>query len=882
MRRTARTTVQTKKPTRRVTKRDTKHGATHGGTVENVERIIRETEFGNNIHIINPNSKFVVITYWWGRGNGNRNLQYPCPEDIVRMAREEAIARLGAANPYPIERTRRYQQFVDMSSRRALRPSENLAMQSLQKDWEEWKARIIAANPNIEDIVNEIKVAVQARETTRPGGRPIRTFDEMIAEWEDYCRRTNVNYVSLNTEFPRADYQNGINGKPLFIKKVLDAVKPRGVLYIDGDMWMLKYPHICDMENIDFMARGWNIDCRSKEKALTKPYFDPYTFETSGGTMYFGNTQRARDLLDLWATESSKPEAVGKADDRILSQVFTTRSLVVKVNTIQLPIEYLWLTDNYKTYLKTPADSASLEDAIIEHPYCLTGDERATEQGAASNRTPNGYAEEVEENVKYDREPERFYEYIFFDGKENVRQEYDRYLKYLKATKNLNTRKPLLDIVDFNARYGEFNRIVMRNMQGLEPRRAAPGAVVRRRGGAVGDVPSVVLPLNTPIPEILRPLFEGKDVYLGEQIARENEEDEFVATDASTPQDGRDGYTRAIRINTEMPMFISSKNSMIRHLLLMCETLADINKHVGTYMFLSRIRWNTKKTVEKPKILPIVPAVGEGIDFRRVVNQIWFGADMPEWRRKMFELNKAVCEANGFEHKIWMNQDRNRENFPQTIAYQEAALVAGREIGQSRWAQVADLARLEIIYNVGGIYADSLVEISSALLGAIVRAINDGATFVGCNEDPCDPPLDCQNAQGQKYLTNSFFAATRGNDIFGRLLAEQKLDQIDMANEQINHTTGPYYLHSGITPQDRIFLFDSAQIFQFNNQETPYKPEPIPDRFLFRTKVPGSLKVKDDMYFLQGGLEVLQQEFIMNKKGPLAIYHSGLGGTWST
>jgi len=866
-------TPRSKKSTRRSTYR--------GGTVENVERIIHDTDLGNNIHIINEGSNFVVVTYWWGRGNGNRNLQYPCPEDIDRMAREETIARLGVANPYPLSRTRKYQEFVNVAARRPLTQSEKLAMQSLEQAWAEWKAKIIEANPNIEDIIKAIKVDVQKRETEKPGGRPIRTFDQMIEEWESYCRRVKVNYVALNTEFPRDDYQNGINGKPVFIKKILDAVKPRGVLYIDGDMWMLKYPHICDMENIDFMARGWNIDCRSKEKALTKPYFDPYTFETSGGTMYFGNTQRARNLLDVWAAESSKPEARGKADDRILSQVFTTRSLAVKVNTIQLPIEYLWLTDNYKTYLRTPTDPASLQDAIIEHPYCLTGDERATEQGAASNRTPNGYAEEVEENVKYDREPERFYEYIFFDGKENVRQEYDRYLKYLKATNNLNTRKPLLDIIDFNAKYGEFTTIALRNLQASrrDPRR---GVIARRRGGAVGDVPSVVLPLDTSIPEILKALFEGKDVYVGEQIERENEEDEFIATDASTPQDARDSYTRAIRINTEKPMYISSKNSIIRHLLLMCDTLPDINKHVGTYMFLSRIRWNTSKPVEKPKILPIVPPLAEGIDFRRVVNQIWFGAEMPEWRRKMFEHNKAVCEANGFEHKIWMNQDRTKENFPQTIDYQEAALAAGRATGQSRWAQVADLARLEIIYRVSGIYADSLIEISPALLGAVIRAINGGATFVGCNEDPCDPPLDCQNRQGQKYLTNSFFAAVRTNDILDRLLMEERLDAIDMANEQINHTTGPYYLHSGVTPQDPIFLFDSAQIFQFNNQQTPYKPEPILDRFLFRNQVPGSLRVRDDMYYLPGGLEVLQQEFIMDRKGPLAIYHSGLGGTWST
>jgi len=867
-------TPRSKKSTRRSTYR--------GGTVETVERVIRDTDLGNNIHIINEGSNFVVVTYWWGKGNPNANLQYPCPEDITRMARQEVLTKLGEKNPYPPNRTEKYQQFLNVAARRPLTQSEKLAMQSLEQSFAEWKAKIIGENPNIEDIIKKIKVDVQKRETEKPGGRPVRKFEEMIEEWESYCRRVKVNYVALNTEFERSDYQNGINGKPLFIKKILDAVKPRGVLYIDGDMWMLKYPHICDMENIDFMARGWNIDCRSKEKALTKPYFDPYTFETSGGTMYFGNTQRARDLLDVWAVESSKPEALGKADDRILSQVFTTRSLAVRVNTIQLPIEYLWLTDNYKTYLRTPTDPASLEDAVIEHHYCLTGDERASEQGASSNRTPNGYAEEVEENVKYDREPERFYEYIFFDGRENVRQEFDRYLRYLKATRNLNTRKPLLDIVDFNARYGEFTPITVRNSQAIREGQRR-GTIARRRGGADGDVPFVVMPLNASIIDILKAMIiEGKDVYLGKKIERENVEDEFIATDASRPQDARDGYTRAIRINTQMPMYMSSRNSTIRHLLLMCDTLADINKHVGTYMFLSRIRWNTKKLVEAQPILPIVPPLAEGIDFRRVVNQIWFGAEMPEWRRKMFEHNKEVCEANGFEHKIWMNPDRTKENFPQTINYQEAALAAGRATGQSRWAQVADLARLEIIYRVSGIYADSLIEISPALLGAVIRAINGGATFVGCNEDPCDPPLDCQNRQGQKYLTNSFFAAVRTNDILDRLLMEERLDAIDMANEQINHTTGPYYLHSGVTPQDPIFLFDSAQIFQFNNQQTPYKPEPILDRFLFRTKVPGSLKVRDDMYYLPGGLQVLQQEFIMDRKGPLAIYHSGLGGTWST
>ena len=32
--------------------------------------------------IVNEESNFVVITYWWGRGNLNKNTQRPCPEEL--------------------------------------------------------------------------------------------------------------------------------------------------------------------------------------------------------------------------------------------------------------------------------------------------------------------------------------------------------------------------------------------------------------------------------------------------------------------------------------------------------------------------------------------------------------------------------------------------------------------------------------------------------------------------------------------------------------------------------------------------------------------------------------------------------------------------------
>jgi hypothetical protein len=856
--------VQTRTPRQRKNKRC---ATFRGGTVETVARVIGETPIGDQLFIINQASKFVVATYWWGRANQNRNLQYPCPEDIMDIARKRTIELLTPRFIYPQTLVDNVKTLREIGTRPYTEYEKNL-FEATKTELRKWKTKILESTEGRAKL-REFYDQAQAEEQAKPGSRPIRGFPEMIAEWEAKCRAANVNFISLNTEFDRSDYQNGINGKPLFIKKILDLVKPRAVLYIDGDMWMHKYPHIFDIDNVDFMARGWNVDSRAKERAMLSPYYDPYTFETSGGTMYFGNTQRARDLLDKWSLASSKPEAAGKADDRILSQLITTRSLMVETNVINLPIEYLWLTDLYKGYLRDASTASSIEDAYIEHPYCLTGEERAADQGAAVSREPVGYEEEVNDNINYKRDPEPFYEYVFFDGNQQMRDGFDRYLRYMSTARNGWTQNPLIQLVGFADRYGEFNPIADRNLEGLVPTPANEPTNVR-------------LPLGSTVKDILKVLLDGNNVVLGTPFKKIDPEDEFVAVDATTGADGIDMYTRRVRINTDGPMFISGKNRIIKHLLTMCDTLADINKHAGTFTFLSRIRWRTVKDVEKPS--GIVAARNENIDFNHYVHQIWFGADMPDWRKKMFAYNKAVCEAHGFEHKLWTNAERNAENFEITLAYQDAALEAGRAIGQNRWAQVADLARLELVYNNGGIYIDSLFEITPAFLAGVVAAIQSGKTFVGCNEDPCDPPLDCLNGENEVYLTNSFFAATRGNPILKQLLTiDGWLDEIDMEVEEINHTTGPYYLRRGITPEfePTVFLFDSSQIYQFNAQPSRYKPA-TPNRFLFRTNVPGSIKVRDGMYFLQGGIETLQQEFILAKKGPLATYHSGLGGTWST
>ena len=46
------------------------------GTLEKVQKIIDAKTISPTI--VNPNSNFVVTTYWWGKGNKNLNTARPC------------------------------------------------------------------------------------------------------------------------------------------------------------------------------------------------------------------------------------------------------------------------------------------------------------------------------------------------------------------------------------------------------------------------------------------------------------------------------------------------------------------------------------------------------------------------------------------------------------------------------------------------------------------------------------------------------------------------------------------------------------------------------------------------------------------------------------
>jgi len=283
----------------------------------------------------------------------------------------------------------------------------------------------IYENKNIYDIFHERFRYIE----------PVK-FETMIDNWENECAKNNCNYLSV--EYPefakdQKGYQMAINAKPLFIKKALELCPDRGVLYIDGDMYIRKYPHIFDIQNVDFMARGWWIDPRSSYKMDESILYDPYTFETSGGTMFFSQSHESKVLIDEWVNESAQKRQEGKADDRILSLIFNTKKFILNMNIIQLPIEYLWLTLDYNERLLENLydwDRPKMNSTIfIEHPECLTSEETASGAGASSDRTPKFY-DFLSLDEALTPASEELHEYIFFPKKEYVKS-FEEYLKYM-------------------------------------------------------------------------------------------------------------------------------------------------------------------------------------------------------------------------------------------------------------------------------------------------------------------------------------------------------------------------------------------------------------------------------------------------------------------
>jgi hypothetical protein len=219
-------------------------------------------------------------------------------------------------------------------------------------------------------------------------------------------------------------------------------------------------------------------------------------------------------------------------------------------------------------------------DAIIEHPACLTSEDTAT-AGTTTNRTPVGYDEAIYDHQKCDTYGGVFYEYIFFPTERMV-STFGPYLQYMRRAVHHETKQPLYKVVSFADKYGEFNPTAQKNFEDSSKVQVSVTTGLAK------------LPIGSSISSIMAHLEAGVDVQVGDDTRplTEGTDCRIVLIDEYVTKYIDVSNLRDIQIKTSSPIYFSANNSVLLHLLAMCSTLEEINKHLkASYIFASRIRW---------------------------------------------------------------------------------------------------------------------------------------------------------------------------------------------------------------------------------------------------------------------------------------------------
>lgn len=173
----------------------------------------------------------------------------------------------------------------------------------------------------------------------------------------------------------------------------------------------------------------------------------------------------------------------------------------------------------------------------------------------------------------------------------------------------------------------------------------------------------------------------------------------------------------------------------------------------------------------------------------RIIHYCWFGeAELPEDVKKCIESWKKYCPD--YEIIRWdeTNYDYNKYQFTRE-AYE-----------QKKWAFVSDVARLDIVYNYGGIYLDTDVE--------LVRPLDE---------------LLCECAymgfeKGKAVATGLGFGGEKGNRLIKKNLDVYKTMSFVKENGELNLIPCPQITtavleQNGLVREDKIQYLDKMKIY---------------------------------------------------------------------
>lgn len=140
----------------------------------------------------------------------------------------------------------------------------------------------------------------------------------------------------------------------------------------------------------------------------------------------------------------------------------------------------------------------------------------------------------------------------------------------------------------------------------------------------------------------------------------------------------------------------------------------------------------------------------------KVIHYCWFGgAELPSLAKKCIASWEKHCPD--YEIKEWNESSYDISSKP---------LYVQQAYAQKKWAFVSDYARFDILYQYGGVYFDTDVEI----IRPIDNVINNGA-FMGCETSLTVDAIDVNPGLGM--------AAEKGMSLYREVLDSYKSEEFD-------------------------------------------------------------------------------------------------------
>lgn len=180
-------------------------------------------------------------------------------------------------------------------------------------------------------------------------------------------------------------------------------------------------------------------------------------------------------------------------------------------------------------------------------------------------------------------------------------------------------------------------------------------------------------------------------------------------------------------------------------------------------------RLKQAKNIPKPKTHTKVP---------RIVHEIWIGEHtISNERQEYMDTWKNACEKEGWKYELWGNDRLTPDYFPLTwdriVEIQEYM----KKTGKNRYAQIADFMRYEILYHHGGLYVDTTMRLVQSL-STIEKYAGNSTLWISGESDII-------------YISIGFMGSIPHHP--AHHLAIATISEIDITNNRLNVTSGPWY-----------------------------------------------------------------------------------------